>query len=564
MMKRLLSTLILLGSMVGSVSADERSGVLDALSAELARNQAGLKLDNYQIPYFISFRLIESTTIDVESEFGAIVEDHREHSRKAAVDVRVGDYRFDSSPEAGDIDDDLMADYRPSNVAPVDDDTLALRATFWALSDRAYKDALSRFLRKKARAVTKVKKTPVDSFSRAPKVNHRGPALTIEVNRTEWRARAARISARFRAMPELLSARVTFSVRKVRSYLANTEGSRIVTDRVIYLIAMDATTRAVDGLLLEQGRTFYGRLPEHLPADQALDTAADQIMAELNRLRVAPVIEPFTGPAILEAEAAGVFFHETIGHRLEGERQNDEEEGQTFSGQIGRSILPPFISLRDDPTQVAVGDIFLNGHYTHDDQGVKAQNVLLIDGGVLKTFLTSRTPIEKVAHSNGHGRTQGVRRPMARMGNLIVEGHRPVSRAELKAMLLEEARRQGKPYGLIIADITGGSTNTSNYGYQAFKGTPRMVYRVDAKTGEETLVRGVEMVGTPLTALNKVMATSRAQGVFNGYCGAESGYVPVSAVAPAMLFREIELQRTKGQKRKSPLLGPPWTPSKSK
>ena len=147
---------------------------------------------------------------------------------------------------------------------------------------------------------------------------------------------------------------------------------------------------------------------------------------------------------------------------------------------------------------------------------------------------------------------------MARMGNLIVESTKVVSRKALKDMLIAEAKKQGKPYGLIIADITGGSTNTSNYGYQAFKGTPRMVYRVDAQTGKETLVRGVEMVGTPLTAINKLVAAGNDVGVFNGYCGAESGYVPVSAVAPSLLFREIELQRTQRKKLRAPILRAPW------
>jgi hypothetical protein len=127
-------------------------------------------------------------------------------------------------------------------------------------------------------------------------------------------------------------------------------------------------------------------------------------------------------------------------------------------------------------------------------------------------------------------------------------------------MLLAEVKKQGKPYGLIIRDIIGGSTNTSTYGYQAFKGMPRLVYRVDAKTGAETLVRGVEMVGTPLTVVSKVMAVGDEPGVFNGYCGAESGYVPVSAVAPATLFSEIELQRTQKEKERPPILPAPWAP----
>jgi hypothetical protein len=145
------------------------------------------------------------------------------------------------------------------------------------------------------------------------------------------------------------------------------------------------------------------------------------------------------------------------------------------------------------------------------------------------------------------------------MSNLVVESSKRVRREELKRMLMAEARRQGKAYGLVIRDITGGNTNTMSYGYQAFKGTPRLVYRVDAKTGQEELVRGVELVGTPLTSVNKVLATGDSVRVFNGYCGAESGYVPVSTVAPAALVGEIELQRVARQHERIPILPAPWT-----
>jgi hypothetical protein len=144
------------------------------------------------------------------------------------------------------------------------------------------------------------------------------------------------------------------------------------------------------------------------------------------------------------------------------------------------------------------------------------------------------------------------------MSNLLVESSRRLDRAALKARLMEEARRQGRPFGLVLRDITGGNTNTMSYGYQAFKGTPRLVTRVDATTGEEQLVRGVELVGTPLASINKVLATGDEVRVFNGYCGAESGYVPVSTVAPAVLVGEIELQRTARAAERGPVLPSPW------
>ncbi|MCA9524876.1 MAG: TldD/PmbA family protein, partial [Myxococcales bacterium] len=451
-----------------------------------------------------------------------------------------------------------LTGFRPRKEAPVDDDPGALRATFWLLTDAAYKGALSTYLRKQARKVTTVEDKHVDSFSREKPVQRVDPPMRLDADAEAWRGQARRLSARFRTAGRLLDGSVRISGERTRTYIVTSEGSRVLKEHVIYSLAFDATSQAEDGALLEQGETFYASAPEKLPTEAQLDALVTRALTNLEALAKAPIADPYTGPAILEPEATGVFFHETIGHRLEGERQNDDNEGRTFKGQVGQPIIPAFLTVRDDPTQPAFAGTPLNGHYLIDDQGVPAQNTVLVDKGVLKTFLTSRTPIEDVKLSNGHGRAQGVATPMARMGNLFVESSRKVPRAELKAMLLAEVKKQGKPYGLIIRDITGGSTNTSNYGYQAFKGTPRMVYRVDAATGEETLVRGVEMVGTPLTVISKILTASEEMGIFNGYCGAESGYVPVSAIAPATLFSEIELQRSQRDKERPPLLTPPW------
>lgn len=544
-----------------AAKADQRRALLEAMAAELGRSQAELRIDDQPPPYYIGYRLVDARSIVVEARFGALVQDDDRHERKVAVDVRVGDYRFDSSPTDDEMSFVELTGFRPTKTAPLDDDPAALRAMLWLQTDQQYKQALSTYLRKQARKVTRVEKD-IPSFSRVKPVEHVDPPQQLSVDRDAWRSAARTLSAKFRGDKHLLDGTVRFGAEQRRVFLVTTEGTRLIREHVLYSVAFEGVARAPDGLLLEQGQTLYGKTHDELPDVKALGAMVDQSIADLKALQAAPVADPYTGPAILEPEATGVFFHETVGHRLEGERQKDDEEGQTFSGQLGQRILPPFITVRDDPTQPAHAGLSLNGHYAFDDQGVPAENVVLVRSGVLETFLTSRTPIEGVGQSNGHGRAQGTHRPVARMGTLIVEGAKPVPRAELKKMLIAEAKRQGKPYGLIIRDITGGSTNTSNYGYQAFKGTPRMVYRVDAETGAETLVRGVEMVGTPLTAVGKILATSDEMGVFNGFCGAESGYVPVSTVAPATLFAEIELQRSQREKEKAPVLHPPWAAGK--
>jgi TldD protein len=258
-------------------------------------------------------------------------------------------------------------------------------------------------------------------------------------------------------------------------------------------------------------------------------------------------------------EATGVLFHEVIGHRLEGEHMASDDEGGTFKGRIGQPIIPAFLDIVDDPTVSSAAGHSLNGSYRFDDEGVAAEAVTLVDKGVLRGFLTSRRPVEGGLRSNGHGRADGAADPIARMGNFFVRSTKTAPVADLRRLLLEEVRRQGKPYGLIIRDISGGETNTGTYGYQAFKGMPRLTYKVDAVTGEETLVRGVEMVGTPLAAINKIIVTGDTPGVFNGYCGAESGFVPVSPLAPAVLMTEVELQRSSRTRQKPLVLPPPWT-----
>ena len=281
-------------------------------------------------------------------------------------------------------------------------------------------------------------------------------------------------------------------------------------------------------------------------------------MEELVALSLAEKLTPYTGPAILDPTLAGVFFHEAVGHRLEGERQNDTDEGQTFKGKVGEQVLPTFISLIDDPTLAEFNGTELNGYYSYDDEGVPSGRTILIKNGIMRGFLMSRTPIEGFNVSNGHGRSDGTNDPMARMGNTLVVSEKTVKASSLKKRLIKIARKQGKPYALILRHGRGGETTTGRYNFQAFKNSPTLIYKVDAKTGAETLVRGAEVVGTPLVSLNKVEVAGDDFEVFNGYCGAESGWVPVSVVAPSLLVSEIELQRTIDKPIRPPILNPPF------
>jgi len=538
------------------------SPVLLAMQTELDRAVKKLRLKNYEAPYFIAYAVRDYETHEVTGRYGAVITHNSGRNRQAYAEVRVGDYQLDNTSSdreaAFDVGDPDA--YEPPTDAPLDDDVDGLRATLWLLTDAKYKKALGAYAKKRGkRATTVVEDENLPSFSREKALQHADPVLAFTWDRDTFAERVRRASSLFKKYPDLFEATVKIQADHVVRWFVNCEGAVVTTQRIIFSAHVEAATRAKDGMLLEHEKDFYGRTPGEMPDDAALERAIALLATELRALREAPVIDPYTGPALLMEEAAGVFFHETVGHRLEGERQNDEKEGRTFKGQVGKRVLPEFLSVIDDPTSRNAGKVSLNGWYSVDDEGVPARPVTLIDNGVLKDYLKSRTPIVGSLHSNGHGRAEGTSDPMGRMANLLVRSTRRLPVAALKDKLLDEVRKQGKPFGLIIRDITGGSTNTTNYGYQAFKGEPRLVYRVDAKTGEETLVRGVEMVGTPLTTVSRIIATSDTEGVFNGFCGAESGFVPVSTVAPAVLMSEIELQRTQKTAERPPLLPPPWS-----
>jgi TldD protein len=552
----------LLALALHAASQDPRLALLSAMEQEGARSMQRLRIAGYEPPFFLSYQVKDLRHEEVSGRFGAVVDDLVRRDRRVQADVRVGSYDLDSSSR-----DDVSMFLGPEGQtwsapreAPLDDDPEALRNALWLVTDEKYKEALSSYFKKKSKGVYRAEEADrAPSFTREPPQRHVDAVLPFAFDRARWRGEVRRLTGLFRGHPEVFDASVKVTGEKQVRWFTSSEGSALVTEETVFAMHVQAVARALDGQLLENSRDFYAREEAALPSREKLDREVRALILELEALRTAPVVDPYTGPAILAPEATGVLFHEAVGHRLEGERQDDDKEGQTFKGQVGKVILPTFLSVLDDPTQQAEGEVALNGSYAYDDQGVPARRTVLVEDGVLRTFLLSRRPVKPFTRSNGHGRSQGALPPVARMGNLVVRSKKRVPMTELKRLLVEEAKRQGKPYALVIQDITGGNTNTMSYGYQAFKGTPRLVYRVDVATGEQELVRGVELVGTPLSSVSRVLATGDEMRAFNGYCGAESGYVPVSTVAPAALVSEIELQRVARANERSPILPAPWT-----
>ena len=529
--------------------------VLDAMSDELTRSMGKLRLEGYEDPYFISYQIKDNNFYEIEAKYGAVVSSTKNRIRRLFVDVRVGDYDFDNSIK-GRSGGGLP--FSGSSSVPIDDDPDAIRTVLWQVTDYAYKDALTQYLNKKAGHVQEVTDEDIGSFTQEPAHVFYGPELMLPFDPEKWEKIARDVSAIYKEYEDILDADIAVTAQKETVYFVNTEGTRYIRDEILYSIDAQVTARADDGKIVENYRNLYYVSPKDIPSPEELENTVREMVEETLMMREAKALQPLTVPALLEPEAAGVVFHEALGHRLEGERQIDDDEGQTFKEKVGKRIIPEFLTVIDDPSMSSFQGTHLMGYYPFDDQGVPGQRVVLVENGVLRNFLLSRTPVNGFDRSNGHGRASYGISPMARMSNTIVESSVEYPREKLKEMLIEEVKKQNKPFGLLIKSMRGGETNTSSYNFQAFRGTPLVLYKVDPKTGEETPVRDIEIVGTPLVTINKIIATGDDYAIFNGFCGAESGYVPVSTIAPSILVSEMEFQRESSKKEKPPLLPPPF------
>ncbi len=537
--------------------------LLDAMTTELQRaftslgKSAGSSDQKQLPPYFLSYSVSDASFVSIRAQYGALADSSSNHVRVADVQVRLGEPKLDNT----------HGTHRGSAVnsmeLPLNDDREALARSLWLATNTGYGNALDNYLRVKTEAEVRAKEedTSPDFSQEAPQVHVGKPAPLVVVDRAAWEERVRSLSKIFRQYPDVYQNMVVLTVQNETDYFASSEGSRIVAPHIQARLVVFAVTRADDGMDLFRAQTFEAETAAELPRQADLEAAIHELGKSLEALRKAPVTEPFDGPAILSGRAAAVFFHEVLGHRLEGQRQRGDEEGQTFTKDVGKEVLPTFLSVADDPTMVKFGNTWLSGTYEYDDEGQKARRVDLIDDGVLKTFLMSRLPIASFSASNGHGRAQTGRVPTGRQGNLIVTSTKKEPEAELRKQLIEEAKKQGKPYGLYFEDISSGFAVTTRSSPQAFQVIPLVVWRVYVDGRPDELVRGVSIVGTPLAAMKRILATGDKSEVFNGECGAESGTVPVSAVAPAMLVSEMETQKQAQGTARPPILPIPGAPA---
>ena len=505
--------------------------------------------------YYLSYEITEDSAASVDGSFGSVTGWSEGVNRALDIDLRVGGYDLDNTHPIRGGGFGFRA---PVNYAQVPlANAAALRSRLWYWTDKRYKQAIEQFTMVQTNVQVKVEEEDTTGdFSPAKPESASEKTARLQVDRAAWEEKARRYTAPFTRSPHIYASRASLSGNVETRWYVNSDGSRIKVSQPFYRLFLSASTKADDGMELPRYESFFSFTPEGLPDDETVVALAEKMVADLEALREAPLVEPYTGPAILSGRASGVFFHEILGHRLEGHRQKRADEGQTFKKMVGERVLPETFSVIFDPTATRAGGADLMGTYRYDNQGVKARRVPVIEKGVLTNFLMSRMPIEGFARSNGHGRKNIGNRPVARQSNLIVQVEDATSENGLKRQLMELLEAQDKPFGLYFDDIQGGFTLTGRFVPNAFNVTPVMVYRLH-RDGREELVRGVDLIGTPLTSFSKIVAGAEESVVFNGICGAESGSVPVSAVSPAILVSQIEVQKKEKSQDRTPILAPP-------
>jgi TldD protein len=529
--------------------------VLTAMQDELGRSMEAMSPAD-PAAYYVSYTVSDRQFANVSGSNGALLSSTQDRARWLEVQTRVGTYQLDDTHKLGDRPPSWTS---PGTTVPIDDDIPVLRREIWRETDRQYRAAAQALIKVKTSQQVQVQTAEgaAPDFSREQPHSSVGPRVEIRVDRKPWEERVRKYTTEFSKSPSVLNSIATFTALATNQYQVNSEGTKLAFGAIHYRLELFVQSKAPDGMDIERYANFDWLDPKDAPDEKAVFDGIHQLVKETEALDKAPLANPYAGPALLTGRAAAVFFHEVFGHRAEGFRQKDISEGQTFTSKVGEKILPDFISIKDDPTEATLGGQMLLGSYPFDDEGVPAVNVPLVDHGVLKTFLMSRSPLVSIPHSNGHGRRQLGFVPVARQGNLIVSSSQTQTFAAMRQKLIALVKEKGLPYGLLIDDIAGGFTFTGRGQPQAFQVTPLVVYRVFADGSPDELVRGVDIVGTPLVSLTKIVATSDKQEIFNGYCGAESGSVPVSAVAPAILISEMEFAKKETSTDRPPVLPPP-------
>jgi TldD protein len=577
---------------------------LRAMRDEMARSKTRLELNipgtqQPVRPYYVEYRLLDLDVREIVAEFGTLLTTTHGRNRFMNVEARVGSYKLDSSNFIGD--ESFRGFIGSQGSVGIDRDYDSLRQDLWIATDQAFKQAVETYSRKQAYLSSLARQSNIDDFSKAEAIQHIEPLLTPDWGNRNWEQEARQSSAALRLFPDINESRVTYYLVYATEYLLTSEGTEIRTNRTYAAVEAGMNTLANDGMPLSHLYSSYAPKPADLPSVDAVRKGLNVAASELMALRSAPPAQDYTGPVLFEARAAAPLLAQVFGPAMNGSRpplafQPVVEQmlsglgGKSdWSGRIGSRVLPPTVSLIDDPGAKDFHGAPLLGGYAVDDEGVRAQKVTVVDKGNLKELLMSRRPGPDSDTSNGHGRSGFLGDAKPTMSNLFFNASETVSPAELKNKFLDECRSEKLDYCLIVREMDNPALSLlhqedfsellASFGGGAGTGDrlPLVVYRVYPQDGREEIVRGARVIGLNSRSLRNLAGIGNDNFVYNymqsqidgfagtalGAFGSAQGGLPASVVAPSLLLEELEVRGARGEPKRLPLLpAPPLSAAK--
>ena len=515
--------------------------VLQAMSEEVNRSKTRLKMDNLPAPYYIEFHVSDVDDFRAEASFCALRLNQRVHSRSLRVVVRVGDYKQDSYTGPG---------LGVTDLAPLDNDPVALRRSLWLAADRAYKAATQALANKQAAQSQYSADQGFDDFAHAQPLQSIQPVAKLDMDTRPWTEMLVNSSALFKSDPKLQSLSAQVHFRVLNEYFVNSEGTVTRQGSEVDSLAISGSTQAADGMRLDRTPVFVASKIADLPTPEKFQAAAASVVEVLKALRDAPLVEKdYRGPVLFAPDAAADEVFAMIGPMVSPNVTAPGGRGQA-GGAAPRAVgnptsnyksrvLPTFLSVFDDPTMSTFHGKSLVGNYEIDDEGVRAAKVAVIENGELVNYVLRRQPMRDFPDSNGHGRAGPGQAPRASISNLVLQSSQPLSPDDLKKKLIDLCRADDRPYGYYVEALS--------------RQNPGLLYRVYVQDGHKELVRGA--------IFNEFEARSLRSGVVGAgndpIVSSRDAVIPTTVISPSLLFDDLEIQRSSDNNPQLPEYDPP-------
>lgn len=555
-----LSWLTILSSQLPLLAVEEDDTVMKALSDELIRAKAGLFLKKHERPYFIGYSINETDSLQLSATAGALTTRLHNRTRKLDVDVRVGDYKLDSSnaDSAGFTSGGTDSD----STVPLDDNCKAIRRIIWLETDRAYKRAIEDLEYKKAYLQeNSIREKPPDWSTERPVVEIQ-PRRSRQLNEEVWKEQIGKASAVFRQFDRVRKSQVNLGDVLVTTWTINSEGSKTRTTIRELTVTASCTVQASDGMQLSNSELIYVSTDFEAPDFTSLESKINAMATELTQLsETKEIAQEYRGPVLFEGLASAKFFDAALIPYLLANREHLEENSNSarHRQEVGRRILPTFIDVTDEPDLKEFQNAKLLCGYKFDDECVPAQRLRLVENGFLRTLCTTRSPTRQNSKSNGH-----CLRGRAYVSNLVLTSNHCLSSEELRNRLIELGKEEGLAYVLIARSLksltsVAASQPTSSYPQPSSEtgssSEPEPLYlsKLDLKTGKEEPLRGAAFVPFALRTLRDIDATGNDAQVYTLLSDSQL----ISVVAPAVLVKEVEIDPYSRSIEKPPILASP-------